>query len=1265
MIEGLLVSLLVEITKKGFASLVSHHPLKKAISRTARQFDQIEGLSCHLERWLEQQTTQKVIAAFCRGRTDIEIQPLSDALVKKVGFYYGEESNEQACEIIGYFFKVLFEELLKGEEGPVYQGLRTEAIAQRIFEKQADIRETLEGVGAKILSNIQELKFSGTVAQLKEEYEDRVCEGYEKRIDSAKSLLENGKSKTAKALYDNLLEDLVRGGEKRPRLLFRVHTNLGCSELALGHELEAAGCYEQAHRILPNDYTGLTNMAIAQALKGDPEAGIEYVDRVLVQNPREIGALCAKATLLASSGKYGTAADLLKNATELLDDPRCSYSLGYVYYAEGNYRKARDPLKKAINRDPSNPDYVCLLANCLATPILRKGTHPRVTSERETRELEEANSLLSNALEILLKGENDRKTGDALVSRSAVRIALRRFQEAIDDCNDLVAMNRYSATAYRNKGIAELLGRNYADAVESFAEALAKGEPAAEIVPAVMRAYLSEDPPEPGKAIEWAERYFPTDEPEIDEKTLDVRIALVESYISDDQLGKAGGLLNRLQQTFPNTPKMLTAAARYNSAVGKELDSESCLIKAVENADDAEKPTASMILGDYYYRGGFYDKAIPLYAQVFELSGDLGVAQRYVICLYNSANRVESHEKCLEICTHLRKRHGVLGMISEIEAAINEELGKLRQASELYLGLYRKSPGHYAYNLRYGLVEFRRGNEKEALRVLDEVKGKVEGDAEALMSIAQVFDFVGRKKEAIKFGYDALQLASGDPQMHLAYIHLFLSYDDEAEEVLTPSTIGPDAAISLRFNGEERTYMLLDSETPNLGKGEVSIQSDLGQAVLGLRVGDSVRIGSPPSEEKARVTRITSKYVRLFQESMQNFNRLFRDKGLQKVRVGKDLKGLLEMVDGVSERASRVRDWYREQKLPLGTLSKLLGKDQFEVWDGLVEAPGMTLRCAAGSQEEQKDEADVVERSKRVVVDLVGLFTLAHIDCLETLSELFDEVYVNQSVLDELNQTLVKQKVLEKRGYTTIGKYKGQYAKVEVPREVVRERIALLNKTKDFVSQQGKVSGLARSPSQVEARMCELLGTSSGYSLLLAKQMGLPVYSDDKSLREIALSTYQIKAFGVQAVLKIALERQKLGNEVYHRKTIQLLLSNYSYISVTAHTLLFSARENRFGVGEDTDHLFEAIESPEASLDSVLSVLSDFLKLIWIEPIPRRRKLVFLDLSLRALTKRRGIRNTAGKLKRVLGIKLTLLPIHLDELLRDIRRWERAQPLVT
>lgn len=1261
--SSILAKLLETLVKIELDRLEKTHPLKKAISRTDKEFEKIEDLPNILESWLKNEKIKKELDEFSKGKRSISIKTLAKTLVEKADFYHGDESIAKGKEIIERFFEILNEEYLQSIEGLVHLDHREETRAKKNFESHKKTQKAIEGLRLDVSEIKTSLLQTAQADKWKGKYEDQ----FTKRIDEAKDLLNQGKAKTAKKLYERLLDEISQEKEISVTIRFRIYTNLACSEWELGFEKDAAKYFELAHELLPNDKKGLANMGIARMFQGKANEGLKYVEKALDEEPLNIHAVCVKADLLTVLKDYDEAIDLFKHKKkkgfnrELLNNAQCSFTIGLVFYKKDDFENSRKYFKKAVQLDPSAADYFLLLAESILRPIVSMNSLPWLISTSEKKDLRRVEKYYTQALELLRNSENNQKIANLLVNRSAIRIGLNNLDESIDDSTKAIITDPDKPIAYRNKGIAEVQLKKYDKAISSWLKAIEKGDNLVVVLTLIANAYISKKPAEPKKAIKIIKKHF-LDE-EVNEENLLLMITLSECYIANKQYSKAENKLKNLQKGFPNNPRIFMALARCNWAKGEIERTESYFKKALQSVNNFEKQLVLLDLSNYYLEQKLYDKAIIYYKQIVNPNIVNNTLNNYLICLYNSSNKREAYPECLDICSNIRRKSGVTKVISEIEATIEEELGNLENARNLYSKLAKIEPEKYMHRLRHAVCEFRIGNQQKAIKILSEIKDKIKGDADALMTIAEIFDFVGIRSDSIVIGYKALKAAPNDPKIHLAYMRIFLSRDES--EWLAPEAIEKDTWVKFKVNGDERCYILVDSE--KTAKNEISVEGKIGMKLLDHKVGDEIKIGKAPlSDQKIKILGIKSKYVEAFHDSIKNFNtRFLRENGMLQIKPGKDLKNLFKMLDEDAKRLVQVTEFYKQSKFPIGSVSHLLGKTLFDCWGGLIATPDLNLRCATGTVQEQMEEAEIVESTSDVIVDTIGLFTLALLDFLDVFPKLFQNIYVVQSTLDKVNQSISSLELGKKRGRTTIGKYKGEYRRWEISPKTVQKEIDFLKKIKYFIVKQSKVTGFKIPLSSSDKRLREMIGEPSLDSIVVAKGNKLALYSDDKSLRDLAFVGYRIKGFCINALLSEALNQNKISKEEYSKAIVTLILNRYTFIPVNGEALYYAAKKNNFNsTSKETTLLFKTMKSPNTRLNSTLNVLSDFIKLIWLESLLPTTKFSYLDISLKTITKERGIRSVLGKFKKYIKVKLHLDPIHRDEIVRNINAWERGQLLI-
>lgn len=131
---------------------------------------------------------------------------------------------------------------------------------------------------------------------------------------------------------------------------------------------EALQKYQQALTINPNSISALYEMSLTYLQMGEYANAIKYSTQVLGFDfePIKLDAYVIKGTALAKSGKTNDAIKMFLEAIEHLGPNNLlDYNLGYIYYKQGNNKKAIAYIRRSIEQDPTYPDAFLLYADIL------------------------------------------------------------------------------------------------------------------------------------------------------------------------------------------------------------------------------------------------------------------------------------------------------------------------------------------------------------------------------------------------------------------------------------------------------------------------------------------------------------------------------------------------------------------------------------------------------------------------------------------------------------------------------------------------------------------------------------------------------------------------------------------------------------------------------------------------------------------------------------------------------------------------------------
>jgi predicted nucleic acid-binding protein len=239
-----------------------------------------------------------------------------------------------------------------------------------------------------------------------------------------------------------------------------------------------------------------------------------------------------------------------------------------------------------------------------------------------------------------------------------------------------------------------------------------------------------------------------------------------------------------------------------------------------------------------------------------------------------------------------------------------------------------------------------------------------------------------------------------------------------------------------------------------------------------------------------------------------------------------------------------------------------------------------------------------------VVVDIYPLFLLAHVDHLELLPKLFKKIYVHQSVVDELTETIKDRKVSARKGVRYLAEIDGQLRMTEVPPDQVQKTLDLLEKIRVFVTSNPNVEvrGLSKENPKKERNILNALDESTRDSALLAKEVKVPFCCDDRILRVVVDTDYRIKSFSSQTLCAVAHQKGLITLDEKFKLQRTIVDLNYDFVSIDA-VFVFNQLKNVGYRVEEIASVISSLVRKETSVQSLGIVLADLLFILIMDKI--------------------------------------------------------------
>jgi predicted nucleic acid-binding protein len=374
-----------------------------------------------------------------------------------------------------------------------------------------------------------------------------------------------------------------------------------------------------------------------------------------------------------------------------------------------------------------------------------------------------------------------------------------------------------------------------------------------------------------------------------------------------------------------------------------------------------------------------------------------------------------------------------------------------------------------------------------------------------------------------------------------------------------------------------------------------------------------VLLKAGPLEELAyEIADIQSKYVAAFQQTMSHFTTWFpNNRALYRVEVkDNDPSKMLALLDARYQQTTQALALYRGGGFPLGMFAHVVGSSLVAVWSGMVSRLDGRILAASGTTQDAQREAELLSGAQAIVLDLTALLTLAHLDLLERLPRRFMRIVVPRAVIDEITEVLIRD-FSDPVPVMTAWKERDRYVRQDITPESIEQGRKFLERIRAFVESAAEVvpttKALELGKGDFE-KFQEMLGRSGIASILVAKEHGILLYSDDLWVRGVAKNDWQVDGVWSQTVVMSLQNHNIPSQDDYHQAVVKLVLSNYRFVSINVHDLRWLLKRHDMKITKEMIRAFELLHGPDCNEESAIRVIADLIRSVWLEVLLYHQK---------------------------------------------------------
>lgn len=1079
------------------------------------------------------------------------------------------------------------------------------------------------------------------------------------KIKQALDFINQRKYKIAQTILIKIRDEETEDNKYDFATKARLANNIGITFLHLDDVPTAQSEFISALALEPNNPKYLGNAAMTAFLNNDPTEALKLIEQAKTLLPNDSQIITVYVQALNANNKLDEIEELIKTEHWILEDAFCLLALGTVYFVRGDFAQAEDYLRKSLEKDSSEPQAYSLLSGTLYhlnyDTLVYDLPLPWKKPESMIEQIKEAQKLSEKEVELLKDSESRNRYHQALVNLAQLKSILNDKSGAISDCDKVLLENEKNDYALNTKAVTLYHQKKFQEAVELFEKVqdpsikkaginihamglinIGKAKDAIELIMPYWESVHGQERIPLGEVLTIA--YL-----KLEDKTKDKTNKVLEVINSEELKNYVDAVLLKSEILFSN---------------GETLSAQQLLLDLIESATDNQKDRIHLILGNQSYFSGKWEAAAEHFSNIITQTAPLEIKQQYAVSLVNSGK----YEDALVFCSSQRTSDKPIPGITDIEAQLLEYKNDLTAALSLRLLLHSSSEEvNELHLIKAYMLALRLGDENKAKDIIEQIDlSKIQDNPTALSLVAQAYIITGLNG-AIQMAYKARQLAFENPEYHLAYFRVFLARENQESNLFTVDQIGDNCAFKIFLsNGEKHTYIIADDETPDRQKNIINSTDPLAVKVLGKREGDEFVFRENNFQTiTAKIIEVKTKYVHAFQETTLKFQDWFPENAeFFTIDVGdNDFSVLFSELDKRFAHVNFIMRKYNEKKLPLSVLAKLLGRSRMTVWQNLTSNADSNIFAAGGNVNDALGQID----SNKVVLDLGAIMSAYYLNILDKLPEIFEKIYVPQSVLDEISEELINQRLDLPKDQANISRSADGYTYFEYNDEDQNEYIEYLEKLRDFIKNYTEIVPLSAALTLDKEKLNDLIkifGEPAISSILVAQEKSALLYADDLAINQFAETEWNVSYVWSQVILANLRKSGLITSDEYNEGLYKLILANYKFVSFEYENIEWAVVKNEWKVSKRLEHFMKCIEGPEINEDWAVGTCGELIRKGFLEISQSHARYFFFDFILKVLVKDRIKRNVLIKLQKYLARRLYLLPIQFDQISRTIEIWK-------
>ena len=272
--------------------------------------------------------------------------------------------------------------------------------------------------------------------------------------------------------------------------------------------------------------------------------------------------------------------------------------------------------------------------------------------------------------------------------------------------------------------------------------------------------------------------------------------------------------------------------------------------------------------------------------------------------------------------------------------------------------------------------------------------------------------------------------------------------------------------------------------------------------------------------------------------------------------------------------------------------------------------PYLKIWISSDNLSDENSELESIRNSKQIILGPHALFYIARLKLFDVVEKLFDKILISGKILQSIQEHILLERMSSEKDFFILSYDDGKIVKEEITVESTKSRIKFFTELESWVTNSENVEIIGKSTGRMTKEkdkdldmLRESLGDEMYETIIETQYRRLPACCFDMRSRQFIVHIFSGESFGILPLVRQLREKNLINDERFYKILLELIYVGCHFVPINAELLKQSLINHNFHTNPISLMPFECLAHPDNIVESLPSVVSEFLIWLWNDPL--------------------------------------------------------------